>query len=442
MAKTISHCQGDGCITHNNRDFIPRNVDPTRIKDNITFAKIPIAEAYERCFGEAVERYNAKQKRADRRIKGGYFQFAFKTEPKNTVITASDKRKSFYEDIVQIGDMNDTGVGTADSELAAECLKEYAESFSERNPNFFVFNSVLHLDEKTPHLHIDYIPIGHNYKRGVDTQNGLAQALKEMGYGEGEDTINRWRLAECKVLTEICERHGIEISGPKKGRGYTFTVEEYKKHQDTIHALEHQTAELSESLKELEEKSRIADAVGIESKKLPFNNAMVSQDDLDKLEAEKKTVTIREIGVIRKERELREREETIAEKETELENVEKLSNDSKEYHALLPQYNALVSRCEKAESRLKEAVRHIVEAVLMNNGLLVKLDNYGDLEETASPRHKALARSISKFFSGFLKSIGFPEEAERIVKKAGISTEIEAEFRRIENPQQRKAVKR
>lgn len=56
--------------------------------------------------------------------------------------------------------------------------------FQARNLNFHVFNAVLHMDEATPHLHIDYIPIRH-YKRGVDTQNGIAQALKEMGYGEG-----------------------------------------------------------------------------------------------------------------------------------------------------------------------------------------------------------------------------------------------------------------
>ena len=219
-SKTISHCQGKGSLSHNNRTFKPKNVDSSRSCDNITFVKMPISQAYDECFAAAVERYNAKQKRADRRIKDGYFRYAFSHEPCNNVITASDKRKSFYEDIVQIGSKDDTGVGSPDAILAAECLKEYMRSFQKRNPNFFVFNAVLHMDEATPHLHIDYIPIGH-YKRGVDTQNGLAQALKEMGYGEGENTISRWRTAECEVLTEICARHGIEISEPQKGRGYT-----------------------------------------------------------------------------------------------------------------------------------------------------------------------------------------------------------------------------
>ena len=68
-AKTISHCQGKGSLSHNNRTFKAKNVDKSRSGQNVTFVKIPITEAYDKCFLEAVERYNAKQKRADRRIK-------------------------------------------------------------------------------------------------------------------------------------------------------------------------------------------------------------------------------------------------------------------------------------------------------------------------------------------------------------------------------------
>ncbi len=224
--KRISHCQGKGSLTHNNRKFSAKNVDGSRTKDNVVFVKQGIEEAYEQLFGAAVERYNAKQKRADRKIKTSYYEHLFKRSPAQSVVTSADKRKSFYEDVVQIGTMQDTGVGTPDAEIAAACLTEYMQGFQERNPNFYVFNAVLHLDEATPHLHIDYIPIGH-YKQGVDTQNGIAQALKEMGYGTGKEAIARWREAECKLLSEICKRHGIQIAAPEKSRG-SLTVEQYK----------------------------------------------------------------------------------------------------------------------------------------------------------------------------------------------------------------------
>ena len=98
MAKTVSFCQGKGSLSHNNRTFKPKNVDSSKSCNNITFIKMPIEQAYENCFAKAVKRYNAKQKRADRRIKDGYFRYAFSHAPCNNVIVAADKRKSFYED--------------------------------------------------------------------------------------------------------------------------------------------------------------------------------------------------------------------------------------------------------------------------------------------------------------------------------------------------------
>lgn len=253
MAKTISHCQGKGSLTHNNRKFSAKNVDGSRTKDNITFVEQSIADAYDDLFGAAVERYNTKQKRSDRKIKVGYFEHVFKRSPVPYVIKSADKRKSFYEDVVQIGSMYDTGVGSADAVVAAECLTEYMNGFQERNPNFRVFNAVLHMDEATPHLHIDYIPVGH-YKQGVDTQNGIAQALKEMGYGVGKDAISRWRESERAVLEKICKAHDIEIAASEKSRG-SLTVEQYKEYVK----VKEQVEEKKEEVARLDEKADNAD---------------------------------------------------------------------------------------------------------------------------------------------------------------------------------------
>ncbi len=462
-AKTISHCQGKGSLSHNNRTFKPKNVDSSRSSQNVTFVKMSITEAYDKCFSEAVERYNAKQKRADRRIKDGYFRYAFSHAPSNNVITAADKRKSFYEDVVQIGDRSDTGIGTADAETAAKCLTEYMQGFSGRNPNYFVFNAVLHVDEATPHLHIDYIPIGH-YKRGVDTQNGLAQALKEMGYGEGENTISRWRTAERNVLTDICRRHGIEISEPTKGRGYTYTVEQYKQHKDTIAALEQQKAELSENLDELKLLNNAAESEGIESTKLPFNKRVVSEEEFGKLEAAKKTAAVRETTLDHREKIIAEKETAISKREAELskkltdaenscmkynELADELLDDSKAYHKLLPRYKVLEERCQKAENELSKAkekilaaVRHITDIAKLSNCMLAPISEYEDLAEKATPMHKTLANVIRQLCSKFLKSHGFDKEADFLYRKAGISEEARLEFKRIEDAKQKRGVKR
>ncbi|MCL2426499.1 MAG: plasmid recombination protein [Oscillospiraceae bacterium] len=230
-AKSISFCQGKGSLTHNNRKFLYGNVDAQRTKDNITYVCQPIGEAYEQCFDESLQRYNDKQKRADRKINTSYYENLFGKPPQSNVVVSLCKRKSFYEDLIQIGTKDDSGVGTADGELATKCLDEYMKGFTSRNANFHVFNAVLHLDEATPHLHINYVPIGH-YKRGMDTQNGLAQALKEMGYGGGKDAINRWRLAERKILEDICQKHGIEVAETRPSRGYSLIPDEYKAQKD------------------------------------------------------------------------------------------------------------------------------------------------------------------------------------------------------------------
>ena len=233
--KRASMCKGKGSISHNNREFIFKNVNPDLTPNNLTYIKQPIAEAYEQCFGEAVKRFNEKQTRADRLVGGSYFEHIFNQDADSgrakTVLTSSNKQKSFYEELVQIGTMDDSGVGTSDGRMAAKCLDEYVKDFSKRNPNFYVFNAVMHLDEKTPHLHIDYIPVGH-YKRGIDTQNGMAQALKEMGYGGGMDAFKRWRQSERAALVEICNYHGIEIAPPEESRGHSLLPDEYKEQKD------------------------------------------------------------------------------------------------------------------------------------------------------------------------------------------------------------------
>ncbi len=209
----------------------------------------------------------------DRKIPD-YFQHLFNREPSKSVITGANKQKSFYEDLVQIGTKDDTGVGTPDAEIAVACLKEYMEDFQERNPNFYVFNAVMHLDEATPHLHIDYIPLGHFFN-GLEKRNAMARALEEMGYGKGANAINRWRLSEWKVLHDICTKHGFEISEPKKSRGYSFTTAEYGEYKDTIKALEEEKAQAENE----------RDEAQAELKKIAQKR--VKLDDIDKLDTGK-----------------------------------------------------------------------------------------------------------------------------------------------------------
>lgn len=199
--KSISMCEGKGSLSHNNREFSAKNIDSSRTPNNVVFVQQALSDAYHQLFDEAVEKYNANQKRKDRKI-GNYFEHLFNRLPSKSVITGTNKHKSFYEHLVYIGTRKDTAVGTPDAEITTECLREYMEEFQARNPNFYVFNAVLHLDESTPHLHINYIPVGH-FTRGLEVRNAKNKATEEMGFGNDAKANDRWRRSEWDILKAI-----------------------------------------------------------------------------------------------------------------------------------------------------------------------------------------------------------------------------------------------
>lgn len=370
-SRTISICQGKGSIGHNNRAFHTKNTDPARTKNNIVFVRKPIGTAYDKLFAEAVERYNAKQKRSDRKIKSSYFEYQFGQPVTETKLTSPDKRKSFYEYLIQLGTMEDTGVGTEAAEKATACLCEYMRGFSERNPNFYVFNAVIHLDEKTPHLHIDYVPVGH-YKRGVDTQNGIAQALKEMGYGSGKNAIAKWRQSEYLVFRRICEEQGFIISEPKKSRGVSFAVEEYKE-------IQHEKERLTEKLQPLREMELAADETSVAGKKqFLSDNISVSPKEFEQLEQQKKAVAVQSVenqhernNIAARQKLLDEREAEITVKESDISHTEERISRS---------LSEAEHKSEKTADILKEAERKMASADRLYNGQVELNQRYTALE--------------------------------------------------------------
>ena len=203
MKRTISAMRGPGSLKHNRRAFTAENVDAERTRYNVVYKDEPIKQVYHELFDDALERYNSKQKRKDRCI-SDYYEH----------LRTGKQEKVFHELIVQIGDKDNTGVTTEDGQWAATILDEYMQDFEKRNPTLRVFGAFLHMDEATPHLHIDYIPYVSGWKgKGMDTKVSLKQALKALGFAGGtkkESELNQWINAEKEQLAAVMERHGIE----------------------------------------------------------------------------------------------------------------------------------------------------------------------------------------------------------------------------------------
>ena len=253
-AKTISFPKGRGHLTHNNREFICNNVVPERTAWNRIYIQEPLKDAYEKCFGQALRDYNAAQKRKDRQ-KDDYLK---------EIENSGNKEKTFYENIVQIGKKTDTpvtdenGALTEEAKVAIEVLDRYAKTFQERNPNLYLFNCVMHLDEATPHLHIDYIPVAHGYKNGMKTRNSLTKAFQQMGFAKAvsrkQNETVAWQERERGYLTELCREKGIEIEVLGVQRD-NLSLPEYKAAMHKVEELEQQAVALDRQNEILEQQN-------------------------------------------------------------------------------------------------------------------------------------------------------------------------------------------
>ena len=222
MKRTISAMRGPGSLNHNRRSFTAENVDPERSSLNVVYRDEPIQKVYHELFDEAVNRYNAKQKRKDRCI-NDYYEH----------LRTGKQEKLFHELIVQIGNKDDMGVLTENGSLAKELLDEYMQGFQERNPTLRVFGAFLHMDEATPHLHIDFVPFTTGSKRGLDTRVSLKQALAAQGFKggtRGDTEWSQWVRSEKEQLAAVMERHGIEWED-KGTHDKHLSVMDYKKEQ-------------------------------------------------------------------------------------------------------------------------------------------------------------------------------------------------------------------
>ena len=259
---SISFVTGSGAIGHNNREFIHDNVDESRVKDNINYKEEKLHIAYEKCFGQAVESYNERQTRNDRKIKNYMKQ----------IKDSGNNEKLFYENVIQVGDKYSHGFGSGNEQQAIDILDEYAKRFQERNPNLYVFNMKMHLDEASPHLHIDYIPVATGYKRGLGTRNSLTKAHQNMGIPKGTGRNNnstmKWPEREKEYLKEIAKDHNLEIIDKKTDRKH-LTVDEYKIYAEQI---------------EKQYDKYMNSKVNIKSSKIPFTNKVfLEENDFKKI---------------------------------------------------------------------------------------------------------------------------------------------------------------
>lgn len=464
---TASIVKGRGYLNHNDRSInrvSEKSWDPELSRNNIICRNIPIQDAYEQLFGKALSEYNQRQidvNHPERQIKNYYEH-----------ISRSKQEKPFYEFVVAFGNMEDKDTDIYPA--LQRCLSTYVVDFEERNPNFKVFQKIVHLDEKgIDHAHIDFIPVSTHNKRGLSVKNSFRGALKEMGY-TGKTAFLDWRQSEEKYMAEIMERHGLKFERGS-GRDEHLNVRQYQAEAREINRLAQQKLKNMElpSIPEPEIKTNpITKSESVKLSKAEFDNIKqvieYQQTQITSLEAQKSDLSAK-LKNVESKLDIARKKPYMRENETLTKNLENESNFSEEltkkYGKLSDQYVDLFKSYKKLEKensilhqensslfrKIKElemkistitqdfyykltdayiSIKNIVQAV----GMLKYDKGNGYRIENLTDKQERLIDGVAEYGSALAKDNKYTELAKQMDNKVGIDESIES-FVKLPEPE-------
>lgn len=464
---TVSIAKGRGYLNHNDRSIdrvSEKSWDPELSRKNVICRNIPIQDAYEQLFGKALSEYNQRQidvNHPERQIKNYYDH-----------ISRSKQEKPFYEFVVAFGNMNDKD--TEIYPVLQRCLDEYITNFDERNPNFKVFQKIVHLDEKgIDHAHLDFIPVSTHNKRGLSVKNSFRGALKEMGY-TGKTAFLDWRQSEEKYMAEILERHGLEFERGS-GRDEHLNVRQYQAEAREINRLAQQKLKNMElpSIPEPEIKiNPITKSESVKLSKAEFDKIKqvidYQQTQITSLEAQKSDLSAKlknaelKLDTARKKPYMRENETLMQNLENESNFSEKLTkkyeklsegyvelNNSykklkKENNDLKKENSSQFRKIKELEMKISDisldfyykltrayvSIKTIVQAV----GMLKYDTDEGYRIENITDKQEQLIDGVAEYGSALAKDNEYPELAKQMDNKVGIDESIES-FVKLPEPE-------
>jgi hypothetical protein len=400
----ISMPQGKGSQLHNRRDYekigreVPDNIDKNLTRENITLVDKDIREAYQEIFGEALAQYNDKQKRADRRIENYYEHIA----------KSKNGEKLFYEDVLQWGKKEDFE-NPQTRKMAKEALVRYASTFEQRNPNLRLIGAYIHMDEASPHLHLDYVPVAHGYSRGLSTRNSLDKAMKEMGFvPEKESRKNNatklWKENERAYFGELCRSMGLEVEAERKARG-SLSVEEYKEvREEMLGEIEQEYAEKKAQVESMDEIT-----------------SYIASGDRNGIKAEDYTIEAKKsfLGQIKEPERVGVFVENMGKEQVES-LMQRIKADERIESILARTQEQCKSLIAKAQTEAKE-IR--AEATADRNEAIAKAEQIKRNEQNITTRAREWAESVKKQYQ---------EVADKVKELLGLKTKLETEIKDLQ----------
>lgn len=183
--KATMHIGKKYSLRHNVRDFDSRrwntdgHINESRSCMNEVLVNVNLRDFFKETFADAIEKYNEKNKskHADRcTTVNKYFQEQ-KRKAQETILQFGNA-ETYTEIVEQFGQQKA-------NEFYKKALKNTFEKWQEDNPSLRVFGAYVHMDEATPHLHLDWLPVAES-SRGLTTRVSLEGALKQIGFARGK----------------------------------------------------------------------------------------------------------------------------------------------------------------------------------------------------------------------------------------------------------------
>ena len=213
-----------GVAKHNLRKYRSKEYDRENIvllygSTNLLW---DVKKVYQDNFLKALEQYNQKQTREDRRIDDYFEHLSGKNQDMAVEIIFQCGDKDFWEDVFM-----ETDNKKQNKENICKVYNALLEQIQKEMPDFKVANAVVHFDEASPHMHVVGIPVGRGFKRGLETKVSKRSVFTPKTL----ENILQNRLRKTASV-EMLIHFGVLVKEKQKGKNHDLTVAEYKVQQE------------------------------------------------------------------------------------------------------------------------------------------------------------------------------------------------------------------
>lgn len=342
------HDRREKDVSHTNKD-----IDWSRTHENVTL----------------IERQGTFQRAVKERIEGLDLKRAVRKDATVMVQAMITSDKAFFDGMTKPEQV--------------EFLKKGYEFIKDRYGEENVVSATIHMDEKTPHVHVNFVPV---------TEDGRLSAKDLFGPKDLrtlQDDFNRY-----------CRENGYDLErGDPESKAKHLEVAEYK--------LETKYQELKDKEAELQKLEQVDKSVSLEAEKGKFTysnkevEAIKEQNKALKLESYDKGRTIQDLEkkVQELEKQLSRAESDIGKVNVALDRLKDLENESEALKGFLEKYPKVAKALELHDKQIEQAYR-------LGNGLHTFKQEYNqakaelrqNIEKSfeAEKTTKELDKSLSK----------------------------------------------